>query len=303
MNLDGIPENGEQTWIWDAVGEGFDSGRVVANRDSYTGFLLYVYGIKTSELRAAGEPSYFGDYQSTDGVEHQIRRSGSVSFDERGNYNMLGWLISTPDHEWWKATNLAAVQHDLYSIAHHEIGHSLIFHPNYDRFGHFANIGIVSDADVAIYHGDYPNIDRFYHLPGTIDRLSGWGAFGNEFHNDFPYGRWLVTKLDLLVTQSVGYDLRFTSPFVHLSFSDGELVNGSVMKPFIDTLSVIGGIPPYYWTLEQGKLPSGLSLDSFTGTFFGTPAEAGSFDLTVRVREYSESSLGVTLSTTLTIGQ
>ena len=208
---------------------------------------------------------------------------------------MLGWLISTPDHEWWKATNLAAVQHDLYSIAHHEIGHSLIFHPNYDRFGHFANIGIVSDADVAIYHGDYPNIDRFYHLPGTIDRLSGWGAFGNEFHNDFPYGRWLVTKLDLLVTQSVGYDLRFTSPFVHLSFSDGELVNGSVMKPFIDTLSVIGGIPPYYWTLEQGKLPSGLSLDSFTGTFFGTPAEAGSFDLTVRVREYSESSLSDTV--------
>lgn len=48
----------------------------------------------------------------------------------QGNYNTLGWLVTLADRDWWQATNHGAVKNDLYSIAHHEIGHALIFNPN-----------------------------------------------------------------------------------------------------------------------------------------------------------------------------
>jgi hypothetical protein len=45
----------------------------------------------------------------------------------------------------------------------------------------------------------------------------GWlvifGAFGNEYHGQMPGGRWLITKLDLLYAQAIGYELRGTSAF------------------------------------------------------------------------------------------
>ena len=38
------------------------------------------------------------------------------------------------DAEWWRATNLGDMENDLYSIAHHEIGHALVFNPGHLRF-------------------------------------------------------------------------------------------------------------------------------------------------------------------------
>ena len=50
MNLDEVPAGQELTWIWEA--SGFESGRTVTNTNSYTGFLLYAYGIGTDELKS-----------------------------------------------------------------------------------------------------------------------------------------------------------------------------------------------------------------------------------------------------------
>ena len=301
MNLDEVPSGQELTWIWEA--SGFESGRTVTNTNSYTGFLLYAYGIGTDGLKSGGEPSYHGDYQSAGGVDLPIKRSGGIEIETRGNFNTLGWLVPAQEDDWWRATNLGNVVNDLYSIAHHEMGHSLIFNPNHSGFTQLKTVGYAEDADVIAYHGTSPMIDRFDHLPGAVDRSSGRGAYGNEYHGDVPHGRWLVTKLDLLIAQAVGYALRETSPFAPLSVVNRELPDGTVTTPFSDAVSASGGIPPYHWTLEEGKLPDGLSLDPFTGTVSGTPTESGTFELTLRVREYSEWGLGITLAVTLTIRQ
>lgn len=53
-------------------------------------------------------------------------------------------------------------------------------------------------------------------------------------------------------------------------------------EPFSHQLETISGKPPFIWTVINGALPPGLSL-SPEGVLSGTPAELGSFPVTVRV--------------------
>ena len=43
------------------------------------------------------------------------------------------------------------------------------------------------------------------------------------------------------------------------------------------------GLPPYEWEIESGALPSGITLNTSTGTLSGTPLEDGTFEFTLRV--------------------
>ena len=154
------------------------------------------------------------------------------------------------------------------------------------------------DSIVKAYYGSFPYVDSFDHLVGSIDPISKRGGFGNDGIED---GRWLVTKLHLLVAQATGYVLRDTSPFRELSIPDEPLAGGSVGAAYTHTMNVVGGIPAYYWTIDSGALPAGLSLDSFTGTISGTPQESGRFEFTIRVRDNTEGNPGVTHTATLDI--
>ena len=299
MSLDETPAKRERTWIWSP--HGFSGGRVVANQFRHTGFLLYAYGIQHDELTSGAEPSPVGGRQSSQGITLPLRRSGGIAINKRGNYNRLGWITSDQDGDWWQATNLKDVPNDLYSIARNGIGHALVFHPNHDGFAPLKVAGQVRGTRVAEYYGAHPTLDRFYRLAGAIDPASRRGAHGNEYYGDMPHGRWLVTKLDLLVAEAVGYTLRSTSPFVPLTITGDMTLNGRAKASFSGSLDATGGVPPYYWTVERGALPNGLSLDS--GTISGTPTETGTFRFTLRVSDYRESRLGITAAVTLTVSQ
>jgi hypothetical protein len=62
-----------------------------------------------------------------------------------------------------------------------------------------------------------------------------------------------------------------------------SLPGATVGKPYSGQLPVSGGSPPYHFTLSQGALPVGLSLDPETGNITGIPAKAGTFDFTISV--------------------
>jgi len=224
-----------------------------------------------------------------------------LEIETQGNFNTLGSFLTMEDSDWWKASNLANEQNDLYSIAHHEIGHSLFFNPAYPIFAQSKAQGFISDPALLAYHGSYPNIDVFDHFSGEIDNASRKGAFGYEYFGDVPPRRWLITKLDLLSIQALGYRIRQTSAFVPLSILPQRLRRGVVSAEYLATLRARGGIPFYYWIVESGALPDGLSLNSFTGAISGTPNQAGTFNFTVRVRDYQEGSPGVSLPLSLMI--
>ena len=60
-----------------------------------------------------------------------------------------------------------------------------------------------------------------------------------------------------------------------LSVSTSSLPSGTVGIYYSQTLTVIGGAPPYSnWTVASGSLPPGLTLNSSTGVISGTPTTA-----------------------------
>ncbi len=63
------------------------------------------------------------------------------------------------------------------------------------------------------------------------------------------------------------------------------LPSGTVGWTYSTSLSASGGTTPYSWAIVSGTLPSGLSLNSATGTISGIPALAGSFSFTAQVTD------------------
>ena len=300
--LEPIAAGAETTLIWNP--DGFNSTRPVTNAQRYVGYRLYAYGIDSPLLRSGGEPSWLGGFQSQGGKALGLRRSGGYEAEVKGNYNRKGWLVGVDDAPWWRATNLRDVEADLYSIAHHEIGHALVFNPANLRFGAAKLLGTLRDDRLRAYlgSGSDPAIDRADHLAGSLDPTSQRGAFGNEYHGRTPQGRWLITKLDLLCAQAIGYRLRDTSAFAPLALRTLTLPEGVAAVPYTATLHAAGGIPFYYWQVVEGSLPDGLALDSFTGELRGTPKRSGAFEFTVRVRDYDETGPGQVRRLRLEVG-
>ena len=79
-----------------------------------------------------------------------------------------------------------------------------------------------------------------------------------------------------------------------------SLTNGITGIAYSSQLQVVGGTPPYTWTIANGSqpLPSALSL-STSGLISGTPATNGTFSFIVR--ETDSNAVSVTKSLSLTI--
>ncbi|MEO7653330.1 MAG: putative Ig domain-containing protein, partial [Bryobacteraceae bacterium] len=60
---------------------------------------------------------------------------------------------------------------------------------------------------------------------------------------------------------------------------------GSVGAAYSQSLSVVGGVAPFQWSIIAGALPGGLSIDCSTGIISGVPASAGTFNFTVQASD------------------
>jgi len=65
------------------------------------------------------------------------------------------------------------------------------------------------------------------------------------------------------------------------------------------TFQGAGGNPPYNWSVTAGSLPTGLSLNPFTGIVSGTPSSPGTFTYNVKLTDNSGNSVVKTFSTTV----
>ena len=77
---------------------------------------------------------------------------------------------------------------------------------------------------------------------------------------------------------SVRAVLRLAGPFILADFPSG--------KPYADTLSATGGMPPWHFVREPGEvLPAGLVLHEDSGKVDGTASASASFSFKVRVTD------------------
>jgi len=99
----------------------------------------------------------------------------------------------------------------------------------------------------------------------------------------------LTANKSFALVVSVGPVITTTSP----------LPAATASAKYLLALKATGGTVPYIWTLSQGSLPAGLSLNSATGAISGTPTVAGAASFTVEV---TDANLGTsTAPFTLTV--
>jgi N-acetylneuraminic acid mutarotase len=64
-----------------------------------------------------------------------------------------------------------------------------------------------------------------------------------------------------------------------------SLPDGAIGNSYSETLYRYGGIGPFIWSVASGSLPSGLSLDNYSGTISGTPTATGTSSFTIGVAD------------------
>ncbi|MBY0507460.1 MAG: putative Ig domain-containing protein [Bryobacteraceae bacterium] len=133
-------------------------------------------------------------------------------------------------------------------------------------------------------------------VPYSFDLLLGGGSL--------PSGLSLTSSGRLIGTPTVGgissFTIRatdstgtsFQSPYTlrveaaSLTISTISLAGASSNLPYSQTLTAIGGAPPYTFDILAGNVPPGLSLAT-NGTLSGTPTTSGTYNFFVRVTDAS----------------
>lgn len=82
------------------------------------------------------------------------------------------------------------------------------------------------------------------------------------------------------------YTITINAPCTSISVSPTSLPAGAIDEAYNQTISGIGGTPPYTYAVTSGALPAGLTL-SPSGDLTGMPTESGSFEFTVTVTDSS----------------
>jgi hypothetical protein len=77
------------------------------------------------------------------------------------------------------------------------------------------------------------------------------------------------------------------------------LPNGVVGRTYSQALQATGGLAPLTWTVKEGSLPVGLSLDSSGGRISGTPTAVTAASFTVEVSDSSRRTAAKAFSLTI----
>lgn len=64
-----------------------------------------------------------------------------------------------------------------------------------------------------------------------------------------------------------------------------NMANGVEQTAYNATVLVLGGTPPYTWSIAGGKLPDGLMIDTASGVISGTPTKKGNYNFTIQVSD------------------
>src|SRR5579864_1683757 len=84
-----------------------------------------------------------------------------------------------------------------------------------------------------------------------------------------------------------------------LSISPQSLPYGALGSNYNAQLTATNGSGSYQWSVSQGSLPPGLTLDPNKGTISGTPNTGGTYQFTVKVQD---TQTGQAASQAYTVG-
>ena len=136
-----------------------------------------------------------------------------------------------------------------------------------------------------------------------IDNLSP-GFIGGTFAG-LPEGANLVvgsTTLRISYVGGTGNDVTLTvapAPPVPSITTTSPLPGGTVGTAYSSTIAGSGGTPPYAWSVTNGSLPPGVTLNASTGALSGTPTTAGTFNFTVTLTDNAAQAASTPFALTI----
>lgn len=267
----------------------------VTNNAAYTGMWVFLRGL--AEPYSTGFPADNGSFHTRAGRTTPYHRSTALILQFAKDASLF---TSTADEDWWKTDLNQYV--DVYGLAMHEYGHALAYNSSWAGMAAYHDGGWRSATSVIDYQGRAVPLDDSYHIPGDApywDRLSGQSGGWTHL---FPTRRWMPTKLSLLIAESAGWKLdRTRTPFVKPSIVTESLPAGDRGRRYRAQLQARGGVPFYDWTIADGRLPVGCSLNRFSGLISGTPRERGTFRVEVQLHDYDAREQAVRQTFTLTV--
>jgi hypothetical protein len=86
-----------------------------------------------------------------------------------------------------------------------------------------------------------------------------------------------------------------------LVITTGALPIGLQNTAYQATVAGSGGVAPYSWSVVSGSLPTGVTLNSSTGTIAGTPTSAGTLSFTVQAQDSQTKPATAQASLSITI--
>jgi hypothetical protein len=151
---------------------------------------------------------------------------------------------------------------------------------------------LTSYAEINLTNGT-PTPGGVQLLPGT-DELSGVAC---------PTTATCVAVGSLTTSPSEGLTMAFTLPMSNTpAVSTTSLPLATFGAPYSAALTAIGGVSPYAWSISQGSLPVGLSLNSATGVISGTPTAVGTSSFTVQLADAESPPASATAQLAITVG-
>ena len=108
-----------------------------------------------------------------------------------------------------------------------------------------------------------------------------------------------ATTISATLSDVVGATtLRVTTPLVITTTS---LPNGIMNMAYMGTVTATNGTSPYLWSVSNGSLPAGLTLNPDSGAITGLPTAPGIFSFTVQVTDCSSPAQIATKSLSISV--
>ena len=91
----------------------------------------------------------------------------------------------------------------------------------------------------------------------------------------------------------------FAAPALAVTVSTSSLVSGTLGVGYADTVAAADATPPVVWTIADGSLPAGLSLDAGSGAISGIPGAIGTSAFVVLATDALSDTASRALSITI----